>query len=402
MALGVIVLAVFGSRLSVSYRTPLSGCARDNGTGGGSGLFRWAGRVGIPLQLIEVPLAEVPGALHEASGNCVVTMGNDAWSPTAEELEPASWQAVSAWVARGNSLIIVTAAPRSLPRAVRKELIPATVIELAAQSASSIGEETVDNRPETALASVTGGGALSVASKGPRWKFSAAIKAAPAASTKGSPPPAQEAEPAQSQQAGDERGGVLFRFPIGRGAVYVLLDEFAWTNAGLDGGENAAVLAEILDREVRGGVLALDEYRHGHGRTESFLAYLLTLPGASAFMGLAAIWGFLNVYGCNVRLKPVEPYVERQRRTSQEYIDAVAQLYGRARAAPLIVEAVARRLRQLTRSAAENPPAAVALLQSADSYVRAQERPAAPGHAIALVREIIQLRKRIYGSRTAS
>ncbi len=46
-------------------------------------------------------------------------------------------------------------------------------------------------------------------------------------------------------------------------------------------------------------------------------------------------------------------YVERERRTAQEYIDAVAQLYERARAAPLVVEAVARRLRQLARSAAE-------------------------------------------------
>ena len=33
---------------------------------------------------------------------------------------------------------------------------------------------------------------------------------------------------------------------MGLGAVYILLDEFAWTNTGLDRGDNARVLAELL------------------------------------------------------------------------------------------------------------------------------------------------------------
>ena len=194
----------------------------------------------------------------------------------------------------------------------------------------------------------------------------------------------------------------MFRIPVGQGAVYVLLDEFAWTNAGLDHGDNARVLAELLGREIRGGVLAFDEYRHGHGRTESFLTYLLNLPGSSAFMWLAAIWALLYFYGRNVRLKPVEAYVERERRTAQEYIDAVAQLYERARAAPLVVEAVARRLRQVSRSSAEHSPSVEGLLHSAEDYTKTEERPASPIAAIHLVRELIQLRKRIYGTRTVS
>ena len=83
----------------------------------------------------------------------------------------------------------------------------------------------------------------------------------------------------------------MFRIPVGSGAVYVLLDEFAWTNTGLDQGDNARVLAEILGREIRGGALAFDEYRHGHGRAESFLAYLLNLPGSSAIMWLGVDLG---------------------------------------------------------------------------------------------------------------
>ena len=194
----------------------------------------------------------------------------------------------------------------------------------------------------------------------------------------------------------------MFRIPVGQGAVYILLDDFAWTNAGLDHGDNARVLAEILGREIRGGVLAIDEYRHGHGRTESFLTYLMNLPGSSAFLELAVIWVLLSYYGRSVRLKPVEVYVERERRTAQEYIDAVAQLYERARAAPLVVEAVARRLRQLARTSAAHPAAVEALLQSAEDYTKTKERPASPLAAIDLVRKLIQLRKRIYGTRTVS
>ena len=162
------------------------------------------------------------------------------------------------------------------------------------------------------------------------------------------------------------------------------------------------MLAAILGREIRGGELAIDEYRHGHGRTESFLTYLLYLPGSSAIMWLAAIWALLYFYGRNVRLRPVEAYVERERRTAQELINAVAQLYERARAAPLVVEAVARRLRQISRSSAEHPPAVEELLRRAEDYTKAQERPASPTAAIHLVNELIQLRKRIYGTRTVS
>jgi len=397
-----MILTFVGSRLRVSYRTPLTGCARDDGTGGASGVFRWADRIGIPVRLLAVPIWEASQSLAEPAGNCVLTMGNDPWSPTGEELDPADWQRTRDWLSRGNALFVVTTAPENLPRPLRRDIIPKTFTETAVKHALFGGAGSVDSRPETTQAPVTSGGNLTVEIKGPRWSVSSTRAPGPGASQANRSPRAQDTDPAGWQLAGDDRGGVLFRIPVGRGAVYVLLDEFAWTNTGLDQGDNARVLAELLGREVRGGVLALDEYRHGHGRTESFLAYLLNLPGSSASMWCSAIWALLYFYGRNVRLKPVEAYVEQQRRTAQEYIDAVAQLYERARAAPLVVEAVARRLRQVSRSSAQRPPSVDLLLQSAEDYAKAEERPASPTAAIHLVRELIQLRKRMYGSRTVS
>ena len=114
MALGVIILAFSGSRLRVSYRTPLYGCARDHGTGGASGVFRWADRIGIPVRLLEVPIWEASQSLRSAAGNCVLTMGDGSWSPTGEDLEPVNWQSTRDWLSRGNTLIVVTTAPESL------------------------------------------------------------------------------------------------------------------------------------------------------------------------------------------------------------------------------------------------------------------------------------------------
>jgi hypothetical protein len=401
-ALGVIALAFFGSRLGVAYTTPLSGCALESGTGGASGVFRWAQRMGIPTELLEDPLWEVSESLGDGTGHCAMTFGNGSWSPIEDALESESWQSIRRWLARGNTLVVVTAEPAHLPAVLRRDLIPAAVIETAAATRSLSGELSVESRPETTGAPVKSGGTLVVESKGPRWNVAAPGGTGPAAAKKEPPPRAGQGDPAGWQLAGEARGGVLFRIPVDQGAVYVLLDDFAWTNAGFDQGDNARVLAEILGHELRGGVLAFDEYRHGHGRAESFLSYLLKLPGSSAALWIGAIWVLLYSYGRNVRLKPVEPFVERQRRTAQEYIDAVAQLYERARAAPLVVEAVARRLRQVARSSAEAAPAVEEVLHRAAEYTKTADRPAAPTAATLLVKKLIQLRKRIYGTRTVS
>jgi hypothetical protein len=402
MAMGVVIVAYSGSRLRVSYKTPLTGCARDHGTGGASGVFRWADRIGIPVRLLEDPIWEAPRSFREPSGNCVLMMGNGPWSPTGEEMDGVNWLTTGDWLARGNALIVVTTELKSLPKSLREDLNLSRLHENDAEHDSFLFQDSVDNRPETSRAPVKGGGIMTVETKGPRWSADPPKEPAPGKPATSPSRPAEAVDPSRWQLAADATGGVLFRIPAGKGAVYILLDEFAWTNTGLDQGDNARVLAGILGREIRGGVLAIDEYRHGHGRTESFLTYLLNLPGSSAIMWLAAIWGLLYFYGRNVRLRPVEAYVERERRTAQESINAVAQLYERARAAPLVVEAVARRLRQIARSSAEPPPNVEKLLRDAEIYAQAQERPSSPTTAIRLVNELIQLRKRIYGTRTVS
>ncbi|WP_165075807.1 DUF4350 domain-containing protein [Paludisphaera rhizosphaerae] len=394
LLLGLLALGMLGDRLRVSYRTALTGCAYDNGTGGASGLYRWCDRMGLPATLLDVPTIEAFEGSPSPSGNVVITMGDGSWSPSDEEMEADAWLPIRAWLERGNTLIIVTSDPDELPKPVRNNLLAGKlrVIDPADSSKRPIsaalrGEGLVDNRPETVEAPTVGDGSLTVEAKGPRWA---------AKST------ADEAVESGWRLAGDAKGGVLYRIPVGRGSCYILLDAFAWTNAGLDAGENAQVLASILDREIDEGTVAIDEYRHGHGRAESFLTYLVGLPGAPAFLWLALAWALLYYYGRNVRLRPAERYELQERRTAQEYIDAVAQIHERARAAPIAVEAVAARLRQLVRSSSGGDPAAEALLKEADAYVESGRRPSSPHEAVRLVTRLVQLRKRLYGTRTVS
>ena len=63
----------------------------DNGTGGASGVFRWADRMGIPVRLLEEPIWDAPQSLPEPAGHCVLTMGDGPWSPTGTELGPVEW-----------------------------------------------------------------------------------------------------------------------------------------------------------------------------------------------------------------------------------------------------------------------------------------------------------------------
>jgi hypothetical protein len=390
----VAIFALLGSRLTLTSHTPLTGCVVDHGSGGGLGLVRWARRLGFTVQPLDVPTWDAPEALTRTTGNCIITMGNNDWGPLDHGLTDERWAAVRQWLTQGNTLIVITTAPKNLPAAVSQD-ISLSVMDTEAgkepsQRASIDGE--LERVPALEL------GSLSVAKNGPRgaipgeqlWERG----------PNGRRRPAEEATKARWQWAADDRGVVLYRIPVGQGTIYVLLDDVAWTNAGLDQGENAQVLAGILRPALAGGVLAIDEYRHGHGRAESFLTFLMNLPGARSVLWLILLWCLLFFVSRNYRLEPLRADQRVERRTAREYIDAVAQLHERARAAPLAVEAVARRLRHLSRG---SPTLLVSqLLAQADEYVADASRPARPTQSMQLVNELIRLRKQLYGSRTFS
>jgi len=365
-----------GSRLSAVYRTPLSACVEDSGTGGGLAVVRFAERLGYQVVPVREPVWQGVSSLPASEGVCLVTAGAAKWQPPDPHTGEAAWARLKSWVERGNSLVVLAVNADGLPPFLfdDAEQEPAVANErVAFFYAVSVPDESA-TEPQTTVVP-TPYGPLTVLKDGPRL----------------------QTEPADGQLFGDADGTVLLRVSVGRGRVLVLLDDFAWVNAGLDWGENAAALAAVLHENATSGLVAVDEYRHGHGRTDSFVTFGLSLPGATSFLSIALIWTLLYVWAGNWRFGPPEPYEQPERRTAMEYIESVAELYRRAQAAPLAVAAVANRLRLLSRQRGHEAEDVAERLAEADRYVQSGERPAQPTAACRLVRELIQLRKQRYG-----
>jgi hypothetical protein len=374
------VTALMERQLRVTYRTPLTCCVEDNGTGGGRGLVLWAEKLGWPVRPLREPLWEAVELLPQRTGNCVLTAGNEPWSPWGENLTEEQWRSLSGWIKRGNALVIATAAPQQLPPPLTADIFGDTQ-EAWSRPAGSLGLEnllttpSVEAAPATVPIRVGNRGVLDVVADGPRCQRRLLA----------------------AETAGDGKGTVWLRLPWGQGAIYLLLDDHAWTNAGFDQGENARVLAATLAQEVHGGVFGIDEYRHGHGRVESFISLLWALPGAQGFLGIGLVLALLYFYGRNVRFGPAELYHLPERRTAREYIEAVAQLNERARAAPLALTAIVDRMQNLAARRGQQPAEAEQAVAAAAQYVGRGERPAQPAQAIALAAQLIRLRKKWHG-----
>lgn len=378
----IVGTALVGRRLAVQSRSELSCIVEDNRTGGGSGLRDWADRLGYTTHALRAPLHEA-GTELRAVGNVLITAGNDSWSPLGAESSYDDWSGVEAWIRAGNTLIVINSEPKTLPNPITRHFTSelsretdtgteAPTIEPATPSGSALSEEMVE------LVPTWWGGQLSVDQQGPRLQNL----------------------PPEFHLAGSGTATVLASRPWEQGMVYLLLDENAWTNKGFDQADNAATLARILEQRLGpDGVLAFDEYRHGYGRVESFTTLFLSLPGARAFAGMAMVWGLFCLWGTTRRLSPPDEYREVERRTALEYIESVAAMNQRARAAPLVVSAVLERVRYLLRKRGIVNQSADAVFLRAAQLAQAGERPATPKRDIEIVSEILNLKKEFYGTR---
>jgi len=372
-AAGLIGMYFIGQRLGAAYRTRLTLCIDDPGTGGGRGLAQLLQYLGYPVQGFAEPLWEVATAAAAESGICVITAGDGRWQPPNLHEADTAWARLREWVARGNVLVAITTDTAQLPPLVDER--PVLALEPAQAFEFFQAVEPIDREEAGRQISIisTPYGALAVRTNGPRLGH----------------------ELPECEQYSDNLGAVFIEKRIGSGRVIVLLDNFAWTNAGLDYRKNAATLAQLL---ASSGVkqVYIDEYRHGHGRADSFVTFAMALPGADSFIAMMALMGLIYLWAANRRFGPPEPYELPERRTATEYIDAVADLYRRAHAAPLAVAAVAERVRFIGQYRGGVDELSE-LLGEAQSYVERGERSAKPTEACLIVHKLIQARKQRYG-----
>lgn len=376
----IVAVAALGQRLTVLSGSPLSLVADDFRTGGGAGVILWAKKLGITTLPLRVPLWELNSELSQR-GHCAITAGNGSWQPFGDELEREQWHEISRWVQAGNALIIISSVVDSLPEPVAEHFTANVPTEQKPRLVGGSEQDWGADEPEVVNLPSWWGGELAVSESGPRLNGA----------------------PDDWVLAGSPESAVLVKRPLGEGVVYLMLDEHAWANAGLDRADNAAALARILKDELQpGGVLAIDQYRHGRGRVESFATFLLALPGAGAFLAMSLIIGLFWLWAGNRRLGPPEEFHESHRRTAQEYVDAVAALNQRARAAPLAVGAVAERVNYLLYRRGHDGGVAAEVIDRARRHIRREQRPASPVEEIQLVNELIELRRTLYGTRPHS
>jgi hypothetical protein len=143
---------------------------------------------------------------------------------------------------------------------------------------------------------------------------------------------------------GNDSGIVALAYPLGKGTVIAITEPSLFSNAHLANADNARFAYNVISGH---GPVAFDEYVHG---TDDDLSFWSALPSPVH----AAIWivgaiVLLALIGANVPFAPTVPLDPPEERDSSAYIDAMAALLRRARAAPAVITAFAADAARLRR-----------------------------------------------------
>ncbi|MBC5824351.1 MAG: DUF4350 domain-containing protein [Candidatus Eremiobacteraeota bacterium] len=133
---------------------------------------------------------------------------------------------------------------------------------------------------------------------------------------------------------GDSKGAVVAYYLFGRGRIIVATDPMIFTNAAIARADNSR-LAFDLGAAGRQGIVAFDEWTHGHDSGDSLWRILPTPIRAALYIAATAL-GLLLI-GTSLRFGPAVAIVENPDRTSSEYLDSMATLLERGHAARLAI-----------------------------------------------------------------
>lgn len=136
-------------------------------------------------------------------------------------------------------------------------------------------------------------------------------------------------------------GGLLAVRAEGNGRVICLSDANLLSNQSLRDGDHARLALNLLLANRGDGSLLIDEYHHGYGRVTSVLEHLVhsraLLPALQGILLLFVLWAARGR-----RFGLPRPLIQEKRRSSLEYVKAMAQLFQRGRARVLAFEALVR------------------------------------------------------------
>jgi hypothetical protein len=153
----------------------------------------------------------------------------------------------------------------------------------------------------------------------------------------------------------DRSGDVLALKRLGQGTLIALADPGILSNARLEIAGHARLALNIVQAHADGGLVLVDEFHHGYGQPGGLSRYMqgTALPWILAQAALVFLV-FLVARGTRFG-RPV-PLTAPSRASSLEYVGALGDLYQRAGARRLAVEALAHSFRRrLTQAVGARP-----------------------------------------------
>jgi hypothetical protein len=159
---------------------------------------------------------------------------------------------------------------------------------------------------------------------------------------------------------GDGLGAVLADARLRNGRVVVLTDPYVIANNGIAQGDNLNLALNLL-RDRPEGLIAFDEYHHGHGiylasgrAPEGLIAYFRGTP-VPWMMAQAGLIVMLMVYTRGRRFTRPLPIKRERRTTNLEFISSMANIIRLARATDLAMENIYSEFRRRLCRASGQP-----------------------------------------------
>ena len=295
IAYGLVALESGGVNKQPERRTTYSAAV-----GGYKALYLWLHSLNLPVRRWERTLNDLPA---EAS---VLVMVEPELGPTKGEVNT-----LKEWVAHGGTFVLIGRQPNLLWLNLGFELQPVFVMQ-------HLQDKTEPLRFQT----------------GP---YTQGVKTL----DYNGHPDLSSSRPQGIVHLRSGTTGLLVVLDEGEGKVIGLSDPTLFSNGSLRKGDHARLALNLLLTHLGNGELLIDEYHHGYGRAISVLAHLFSsralIPLLQAILILFLLWASRGR-----RFGPPRPLLQKKRSSSLEHVRAMAQLYQRAKARVLALNAVVR------------------------------------------------------------
>ena len=268
--------------------------------GGYKALYLWLKKLNIPIERWERKLDYLP---PEAS---VLLLAEPELSPVTGELK-----ALKEWVRQGGTFILVAGFPNAFLEEFDLSLKP----KMDFLSGKEV-TETLTFQP------------------GPYTRGIKTLKLGDHSELK-------PQRPEGVVHLRSESGGLLVVLEEGQGRVIALSDPNLFCNKSLREADHARLAFNLLLSHGRKGVLLVDEYHHGYGRATSVMSHLARSRAMQPLVQVGIL--LLILWAAKGRRFGLpRPLIQEERRSSLEYVKAMAQLLQRAKARVLAFEALIR------------------------------------------------------------